>query len=366
MFDLLSQNKTLEEEIFKKWRKIFHDSSFTYGVETKKFEKSYSKFCQTKYAVAVRSGTASLIIALKAIGISLGDEVITTPMTFTATADSIVLCGAKPVFVDVDPQTGNIDPKKIEEKITKKTKAILVVHLYGVPCDLNEIMAIADRYGLKVVEDASHAHGSLYNDRKVGSFGSAGCFSLYPSKTLGSFGNAGIITSNDKSFIKRATAYAHHGIMDGVPKYTHHLSGYNELIDNLQSAVLLTKLKRLPKWIDKKLSIAQKYNQIFKESGHQGMIWYKGTYPSLYVYAVQIEERKKFQKLFKDKGIETGIYYPIPLHLQPAFKDLKYKQGDFPMAEKFSNQTVSLPLRPELKESQVNKICATISDFFNG
>ncbi len=363
LLDLQRHLKPLKPDILRRWSNILRDSEFTHGKETSTFEKNFAKLAGTRYAVGVRSGTASLLVALKAAGIKLGDEVITTPMTFSATADSIILSGGTPVFVDVLPATGNIDPNKIEAAITKKTKAILIVHLYGVPCEMDQVCHIAKKHNLLLIEDASHAHGSLYKNKPIGSFGIAGCFSLYPSKTLGSLGNAGVITSSNAAFIKHARAYAHHGILDPQNKYLHQMVGYNELIDNLQSAALNTKMQLLNKAIVRKRTIATAYNKVFTKHNLPGMVWESSAAPSLYVYAVQIKKRKSFVSFMTKKGVGTGVYYPIPLHLQPSLKFLGYRKGDFPHAELFASQTVSLPLFPELTKTEVTYICKTLEDY---
>lgn len=360
LFDLDRQHTALQSKILKTIERVYRSNSFTFGPETEQFEREFAQLCGTKYAVGVHSGTDSLILSLLAAGLTQGDEVITTPCTFSASADCIVHAGATPVFVDVDPLTGNIDPKHIKEKITKKTKAILLVHLYGIPCDMDAIMAIAKKYKLLVIEDASHAHGSKYKNKPVGSFGLAGCFSLYPSKSLGAIGNAGVITSNNANFIKKVRMLANHGIKSYKTKYTHHVSGYNKLIDNIQSAALIHKLPKLTQVIRKKLRIAETYNNAFAGIGLTGMQIPETTTPSLYVYAFQTKNRKQLQAHFQKHGISTGIYYPIPLHLQPSLRHLKYKKGDLPNAEKFFDQTLSLPLFAELTTSEISQVVSAI------
>lgn len=364
LFHLQRQVSQLQDEVLREWQNILHTNAFTYGKATEQFEQKFAKFCQTSYAVGVRSGTASLIVALAAAGLKPGDEVITTPMTFAASGDAITLIGAKPVFVDVLPETGNIDPSLIEAALTPKTKAVLVVHLYGIPCRMDEIVKITKKNHLSLIEDASHAHGSTYHKQKVGSFGLAGCFSLYPSKILGAFGNAGVITSSDATFIRQVQAVAHHGIVDKKQKYRHHFHGYNELIDNLQSSVLNLKMKYLSQWIRRRTEIAEHYNAVFQEMGHPGMMSESDTTPALYMFAVQMKNRTKFQSHMSKKGIETGVYYPVPLHLQKSYADLKYKKGDFPHAERFAKQTISLPLYPELLDSEVEYILQAIKQYF--
>lgn len=364
LFNLSLQHKPFQKDLVNIFQKIVTNSAFTHGQETEQFEQHFAELCGTKYAVGMRSGTASLIVSLLALGIGPGDEVITTPATFTATADAIVLVGAKPVFVDVLPENGNIDSKKIEQAVTKKTRAVLVVHLYGIPCDMAKIIQICKKNKLLLIEDASHAHGSVYKKKPVGSFGDVGCFSLYPSKTLGAIGNAGVITTQSKKLAQKNRIFAEHGIKNHEQKYTHYVSGYNELIDNLQAAVLDYKLQSLPQWIARRRKIAKSYNQTFQRFDHPGMKWSKEVEPSLYLYAVQMKKRKQFQEFMKKNGIQTGIYYPTPLHLQPSFQWLGYKRDDFPAAEQFFNQTVSLPLYPELTDQQVEYISQSIESYF--
>jgi dTDP-4-amino-4,6-dideoxygalactose transaminase len=362
LFNLTRQHKNIKNKIIKNWSEIIDTNSFTSGTHTQQFEDEFSKLCATKYSLGVHSGTDAIIIALKAAGLKKNDEIITTPCTFSASSDCIIHVGAKPVFADVQKNTGNIDPEDIIKRITPKTRAILLVHLYGVPCDMDEILKIAKKYKLLIIEDASHAHGSLYNSKPVGSFGLAGCFSLYPSKTLGSLGNAGVITSNNESFIKKARMYANHGIKSNETKYTHHVHGFNKLIDNVQSAALLIKMSSMKKIIKEKIKIADQYNQALEKAGYNKMFWPENTYPSLYIFAFQVKNRTKVAKHFEKNGVSTGIYYPTPLHLQPSMKKLGYKKGDFPNAELFFKQTLSIPLFTGLNKNEVDKILKTIQN----
>lgn len=366
LFDLQAETNKIKEEVLLKWEQAITKNEFTYGEYVEALEQKTAQYFGVKESLAVASGTASLIVALKAIGLESGDEVITTPLSFCATADAIIHAQAKPVFVDILEETGNIDPQQIEAAITPKTKAILIVHLYGVPCQLEQIRTIAQRANLALIEDASHAHGSLYRGKPVGSWGQAGCFSLYPSKTLGAFGNAGLIVSNDRNFIEKARMYANHGIKDPQNKYLHYVHGYNELIDNLQAGVVLTRLKTIKQRIQAKRDLAQHYNQVFQKHGHPGMIWSDEVKPSLYVYSVQIKDRKHFVEHMNKHGIETGIYYQLPIHLQPSYRHLGYEVGDLPLAEKFFKQTVSLPLRTDLNSKEIARITQAIETYFTG
>lgn len=360
LFDLSRQHKKIKEKVFDSWKEVFEENRFTSGPETKIFEDKFAQLCKTKYSLGVHSGTDSLILALKSANIKNGDEIITTPCTFSASSDCVFHVGAKPVYIDVLKENGNINPDLIEPAITKKTKAILLVHLYGIPCEMTKIKSIAKKHNLIIIEDSSHAHGSLYKNQPVGSFGLAGCFSLYPSKSLGALGNAGIITSNKLSFIEKARMYANHGIKSMKNKYTHHLHGYNKLIDNIQASALIHKVPSLQRTINKKIKIANKYNKAFNKLGHPGMIWSESVKPSLYVYSVQVKKRKKIIDHFNEFGIDTGIYYPIPLHLQPSMEKLGYKKGDFPNSENFFNKTLSIPLYAELTDDEIDYICHAI------
>lgn len=363
MFHLDRQHASLKDAVLEKWEALLDRSEFTFGRDTLEFEQSFAKLCDVQYAVGVRSGTASLIIALKAVGIGPGDEVITTPATFSATADAISLVGATPVFADIESKYGCIDPAEIDKKITRKTKAVLVVHLYGIPCQMDEISKICTDHNLFLIEDASHAHGSMYKTRPAGSLGDVACFSLYPSKTLGCVGNAGVITTHNLQLAERARMFAHHGIIEGRSKYEHHVAAFNELIDNLQAAVLNIKMPLLQSWIARKIDIAEQYNRALAKAGHPGMKWPSDANPSLYVYAIQINNREKFQKHMSDHSIDTGVYYPTPLHLQPSYTYLGHIVGDFPSAEQWMRKTVSVPLYPELSDSEVERICTVLSTF---
>ncbi len=368
LFNLKRQHSILKKELFAELEKTYDAGEFTYGQATPVFEKNFADLCHVQYGLAVRSGTASLIIALKALELQAGDEIITTPVSFSASSDSIVLAGGIPVFVDVEPHTGNIDPQKLHSALAqrgKKVKAVLIVHLYGIPCEMDEIVAMCKKNKVLLIEDCSHAHGSLYKKKPVGSFGIAGCFSLYPSKTLGAIGNAGIISTNDRDFYQKMRMYANHGIKDPRDKYTHFVNGFNELIDNLQSVALNVKFQCLPQWIQRKREIALKYTQTLKESGVTGMVVPEYVKPSLYLYSFQTQKRDELQQFLKSKKIDSGVYYPMPLHLQPNFQSRQHAEGDFPVAEKFISQTLSIPLYPQLTDEEVSHICNALRQFFS-
>lgn len=367
LFDLQRQHIELKTEIFREFEKIYDKCEFTYGQAIVDFEEQFANLSETKYCLGVRSGTASLVIALKAIHLLPGDEVISTPMTFSATSDAIVLANGKPVFVDVSERDGNIDPAQIEKAIHKrkaKVKGVVLVHFHGIPCQMDQIRQLCRKHNLFLIEDASHAHGTLYKGKPVGSFGTAGCFSLYPSKTLGSLGNAGVITTNSKTFYKELRMYANHGIKEGQSKYTHYANGYNELIDNIQAMAIVVKLKYLQSWIDRKLTIALHYNKLLQELGVSGMNIPENTKPSLYVYSIRSKQREKLAKFLKEKGIDTGVYYPLPLHLQPNFKFLGHTKGDFIQSEMFAKETISLPIFSGITDTEVDYISQSLRQFF--
>lgn len=360
LFDLSREIKKNRHHYLSKFGEILDNTNFVHGKEIEEFERLYADFCNTKYAIGVHSGTDALILAIKALNISEGDEVLTTPCTFIATADSIIHAGGTPVFVDVLKENGNIDPKHIEKSITSKTRAILVVHLYGIPCDMDEILKIAKKYSLAIIEDASHAHGSVYKNQPVGSLGDIGCFSLYPSKTIGAVGNSGVIVTNSKKLHKRIRILAQHGIHSYSTKYTHHEPGFNLLMDSLQATILIEKLKVAKSVIRKKRNIAALYSRALDYTQHTAMTWSSNVEPSLYVYAFQAKNRRAVMKHFSDNTISTGIYYPTPLHLQPSMKKLGYKQGDFPAAEHFFNHTISVPLFAELTKTEITRIITAL------
>lgn len=361
LFNLSRQLSPLKSSFVNILENVLDKNEFTYGEQTKILEENFANFVGSKYALAVRSGTAALLVALKSLEFQSGDEVITTPMTFSATSDAIVLAGAKPVFADVDPNTGNLDPDSIEKVITKRTKAVLLVHFAGIPCEMTRIVNFCKKNNLFLIEDASHAHGSIYKNKKIGSFGDLACFSFYPSKAFGSLGNAGIITTSNKKIFKSIQMFAEHGLYG--EKYKHHLVGFNEKIDNLQAGFLNVKFPFLEGWIKRRLEIAMRYQEVFAKKGVKTISWSKESEPSIYVFSILIEKRDEFAKYLLENGVRTGVYYPIPLHLQESLSFLGYKKGDFPNAENYANRTLSIPFYPELTEKEINYICDLIEKY---
>jgi len=361
--DLKAQYNSIKEEIDEAIQKVLDTTSFIMGEELEKFEEEFALFCNTKYAIGVANGSDALILALRACGISKGDEVITVPNTFIATTESITHIGGKIVFIDINSKTYTIDVSKIEEKITEKTKAIIPVHLYGQPADMDPIMRLAKKNNLRVIEDAAQAHGAEYKGKKVGSIGEIGCFSFYPGKNLGAYGDAGMITINNEEIAEKIKLLRNHGRI--TKKYEHEIEGYSSRLDNLQAAILRVKLKYLNQWNGCRRRNAQKYNELLNNVN--GIITpYKADYAKhvYHLYVIRTEERDQLKEDLKTNGIATGIHYPIPLHLQPAYNYLGNKRGDFPVTEKASQEILSLPMFAELSEDQIVEIVKLISNYY--
>lgn len=361
IMNLGAQYEQLKESIDEAMQRIAQNSSFIMGKETEAFEKEIAEYCGVKYGVGLNSGTDALILTLAALGIKENDEVITTPFTFVATAEAVSRVGARPVFVDIDPAAYNMDPAKIENVITKNTKAIIPVHLFGNPCDIGPILKIAEKYGLKVIEDAAQAIGSVYNGRKAGSFGDAGCLSFFPSKNLGAFGDAGMAVTSDRHLADKIRLLRVHGT---TSKYCYSVIGFNSRLDNLQAAILSIKLKKLDEWNEGRRKAAARYNEALKgvvitpkeQSGG------KHVY-HLYVISVDKDKRDGLVDFLNQSGIEARAYYSIPLHLQECYKDLGYRQGDFPNAERAGQETLALPLFPELNKNEQDLIIQKIREY---
>jgi len=391
--DLKKQYKSIKKEIDTAIKKVLNSGSFIDGDEVAKFEKEVAKFCGAKYAVGVNSGTDALFLSLKSLGIGAGDEVITTPFTFIATAEVIANLGAKPVFADINPKTFNIDPQKIEEylktinckaitrskatglknyKLKTKPKAIIPVHLFGQMADMAEIMAIAKRYRLYVIEDTAQAIGAEYGSvsspqvkrKKAGTIGDLGCFSFYPSKNLGAFGDGGMAITNNNKLAEKIRLLRNHG-SSPKEKYLNLVIGTNSRLDAIQAAILRVKLKYLPKWSKKRAEIASYYNKALKGIGDiiTPIVDQKRNH-IFHQYTIRTKYRDRLQKYLKNQGIPTQIYYPRPLYLQPAFKYLRYKNGDFPEAEKVAGEVLSLPIYPELKRKEQDFIIRKIKEFY--
>lgn len=358
--DLTRQNKALKSQISKAISVIFKNCDFILGQDVKLFEQEVANYCQVQEAIGVASGTDALVLSLLSLGIKAGDEVITTPFTFIATAEAIVRAGARPVFCDIKPDTYNIDEDKLESLINPKTKAILVVHLYGLPCNMDKIMAIARSRNLKVVEDCAQSLGSIYKDKKVGSFGDISALSFFPSKNLGCFGDGGMVLTNDKELAVKVRLMRNHGSAD---KYRYVMHGFNSRLDTIQAAILRIKLTKLDNWIESRRRCAFLYKKYLE--GAKGLVLPvepEGCVSSYNYYTLRITNNKRqaVQDALKNKNISSAVYYPLSLHLQDVFKNLNYKFGDFTCAEKAQEEALSLPMYPELKESQIKKIAKII------
>lgn len=360
LVDLKAQYTSVKPEIDAAIQRVIDNTSFILGKEVSEFEKNFAAFCRAQFCIGIDSGTAALHLALLLCDVKPGDEVITTTHTFIATAEVISVIGANPVFVDIDPRTYNIDPNKIERAITPRTKAIIPVHLYGQPAEMDAILEIARRHNLRVIEDAAQAHGAEYRGRRAGTMGDIACFSFYPGKNLGAYGDAGAIVTNNAELAERARMLRDHGRR---AKYEHLIVGYGYRLDALQAAILGAKLPHLENWNARRRAIADYYTELLTNA--DVVTPYVPPYitPIYHIYAIRHAQRDELQKHLKARGIETGIHYPIPLHLQPVYANLGYKRGDFPHAEKAAHEVLSLPMYPELTDAQVEMIVQAVKEF---
>lgn len=360
--DLKSQYDSIKADIDQAIAAVISKTAFIGGNHLKTFEEAFAEFCNVKHCIGVGNGTDAIYIALRTLGIGSGDEVITVANSFIATSEAITMTGAKVVFVDINPKTYNIDTVGIEEKITKKTKAIIPVHLYGQPADMDPILAIAKKHNLRVVEDAAQAHGAVYREKRIGSIGDMACFSFYPGKNLGAYGDGGAIVTNNDDWALKARMIANHGRID---KYDHEIEGINSRLDGIQSAILTAKLKHLPKWTEARRRNAYLYNRYLANTGlvTPSEIDDVTAVYHLYVVRVKKELRQKFQDHLQSKGISTGIHYPIALPNLKAYKYLNHTEEDFPEATKASREIVSLPMFPELSERQIKYIAEAVKAF---
>lgn len=344
--DLKSSHSLLKKEILLAWEDILDKTQFVGGPYIEAFESEFAKACTTKYAVAVHSGTDALRLALIALGVKNGDEVITVPNTFIATTEAIAQAGAKPVFVDINPKTYNINVSKIESAITPNTVGILPVHLYGQPVDMDPILEIAQKKNLWVLEDACQAHLAEYKGKRVGSLGNAAAFSFYPGKNLGSCGEGGAVTTNDPDIAQKVKMLRDHG---QAKKYYHDMEGYNARLSTLQCAVLSIKLKHLPEWTEKRRENAKIYKNYLQEIPFVPSF----ANPVWHLYVILVDNRDTVQANLQEKGILTGLHYPIPLHIQRAYSHFNFNRGAFPATELCSSKLLSLPMFPELTEEQI-------------
>lgn len=347
--DLKAQYDSIKDAIDQAIHNVIQDSAFIGGKYLKNFEYNFANYIGTKHCIGVGNGTDALFIALKCLGIKEGDEVITVANSFIATSESITAAGARVVFVDCDEKTYNIDVQKIEKAITKKTKAIIPVHLYGQPADMDTILEIAKKYNLYVIEDAAQAHGSKYKNKSIGTFGVCACFSFFPGKNLGAYGDAGAITTDNDALANKIRMFANHG---RIEKYNHEFEGINSRLDSLQAAILDVKLKHLEKWTERRRTIAKMYDEGLKNIvGTPCVLGYiRHVY---HLYVVRTKNREKVKKYLEDQGISTGVHYPIPLPFLKAYSYLEHKPEDFPIAYKLKDEILSIPIHGDMTDEQV-------------
>jgi len=363
LVDLQFQHRFLKQEFNKIFEDVFESSSFIKGPILEGFEKDFANFLGAKYCIGVASGTDALHLSLIALGIEKGDEVILPVNTFIATVYAILYTGAKPIFVDIDPKTYNIDTTLIENIITKKTKAIIPVHLYGQPAQMDKILYLAKKYKLFIIEDACQSHGATYKGKYTGTFGDLAAFSFYPNKNLGACGDGGAITTNSLRLYNLLKRLREYGFIDA--KYTYDRIGYNSRLDTIQAAILRKKLKYLKRWNIKRKKLATYYNKKIKNIPYITTPFVDKFVTSVYhLYVMRTKKRNLLIKYLSSKGIQTGIHYPIPLHLQKSLSSLGYKNGDFPVAEAISKEILSVPLYPELTIFKQEYIVESIKDFF--
>lgn len=365
LVDLKKQYHKLKNEIDSAIQKTLESGSYILGDNVCKFEEEIASFCNTKFAVGVASGTDALELSLRALGIEKDDEVITTPFTFIANAEAICRVGAKPVFADIDLDTYNINPAELRKKVTQKTKAIIPVHLYGQPCDMDKLMQISQEYNLKIIEDCCQAIGAEYKNKKVGSFGDTGCFSFFPTKNLSTYGDGGMVVTNNKDAYELLKMLRVHGSRN---KYFHIHQGLNSRLDELHAAILRVKISHIQDWNNQRRKLAKIYNDYFKEANLTNIVIcpkennnVKHVY---HIYAVRVKNRDALRDYLQKNGISSGMHYPLGLHMQEVYKKLNYKQGDFPNTELAASEVISLPMYPELKEQEIAYVIKTITDFY--
>jgi len=357
--DLKAQYAALREEVLAALDRVGSKGAFILGEVVREFEREFAAFCQVDHCVAVNSGTSALHLALLAAGVGAGDEVITTPNTFIATAETISYVGGKPVFVDINPRTANLDPGKIAAAVTPRTRAILPVHLYGLPAEMGAILEIAARNGLTVIEDACQAHGARYHGRRVGSIGNAGAFSFYPTKNLGAYGEAGALTTNDAALAARARALRSHG---ESRRYFHDVVGYNYRMDGFQGAILRRKLPRLEQWNARRKELAEVYRRVLAGARVDLQDAGTGSERVEHLFVVYVNRRDDVRAQLQERGVQTNIHYPLPIHLQKPYQALGYERGDFPHAESACERVISMPLYPEMSNEQAAYAAETLKE----
>lgn len=361
LLDLTAQYEDIKPEIKQAVDNVLESGNYIMGPFVKSFEQAMAEYCGTKYAIGVANGTDALLLTLDALGVGAGDEVITTPFTFFASAEVISQLGATPVFVDIDPDTYNMDPAKLEAAITPKTKAIMPVHIFGQPVDMDEILEIANKHNVFVVEDACQAIGSRYKGKRIGSLGTAGCFSFFPTKNLGGYGDGGIVVTNDEELARKIQILRVHG---SNPKYYHSVIGYNSRLDALQAAMLQVKLKYIDQWNQQRRDKAAIYNEALKDLSITLPYVKENREAVFHLYIIQTKYRDELMAHLKEHGIASGVYYPVPLHKQEVYSNLGYEDGSLAESEKASLGTMALPLYPELTMDDQEYVISVVREFF--
>jgi dTDP-4-amino-4,6-dideoxygalactose transaminase len=357
--DLRAQYTSIKPEVDAAIARVLESAQYVLGDAVTGFERAFAEYCGTREAIGVNTGTSALHLSLLAAGVGPGDEVITVPFTFVATVSAIVYSGARPVLVDIEPDYFTMDPAKLEAAITPRTKAIIPVHLYGQAADMDPILAIARKHGLTVIEDACQAHGAEYHGRRCGSMGELGCFSFYPGKNLGAYGEGGGVVTSDPGLARRIRLLRSWG---EEKRYEHAVKGFNYRMDGIQGAVLGVKLKHLDAWTESRRSRAAVYRRVLADTPVKLPKERPGTRHVYHVFAIRVSQREMWRERLNAAGVQTGIHYPIPVHLQPAHLDLGYRRGDFPESEAAADDVLSLPLYPELTDTQIETVAAAVRE----
>jgi dTDP-4-amino-4,6-dideoxygalactose transaminase len=359
--DLRAQYATIQREVDEALHNVVANADFILGKDVELFEQEFARFCNADYAVGVDSGTSALELALRAYGLGEGVEVITVSHTFIATVAAISYTGARPVLVDIDQDTYNIDPARIEAAITSRTRAIVPVHLYGQACDLDPVLEIARKHKLIVIEDACQSHGARYKGNPVGALGDAGCFSFYPGKNLGAYGDGGIIVTNSREVSERLKLLRNYGQPE---KYQHTIMGYNRRLDSLQAAVLRAKLRHLDQWNASRQRAAKRYDELLKDVASIRTPYAAEESSHVYhLYVIQHPERDRLLSYLRDQGVQAGLHYPTPVHLQPCYENLGMPVGSLPTTEEIASRVISLPMFAEITDEQIEHVCDSIKSF---
>jgi dTDP-4-amino-4,6-dideoxygalactose transaminase len=360
--DLRAQYRTLRSEVLSALEKICESTSFAQGQATSDFEAKFAAYCGVEHCVSLNSGTSALHLALRCLNVGPGDEVVTVSMTFIATAWAITYVDATPVFVDIDPVRRTLNPDNLEAAITSRTKAIVPVHLYGMPAEMDRIMAIAEQHGIPVIEDAAQAHGAKYRNKRVGQFGQIACFSFYPSKNLGAYGEGGALITNDVSLAQRARSLRDHAQSQ---KYLHDEVGYNYRMDSFQAAVLDIKLRHLDEWNTARANCARLYAEFLNDSSYKLPAPRSDSECVWHCYVIESPERDRVRSALQDFGIQSAVHYPVPIHLQKAYAHLGYQSGDLPVTEALCEHCLSLPIYPELSKEKISRVASVLLDLEN-